>query len=723
MRHSCKSFLPVALVSFAVMLWPTWLAAVAAGTCSPLPGHSYIYGLNPGRYTPSGFLPYVYRIDKASGVIECTYIDLDGSGGRGIAVFGNMMYYTTAYSNIVYAYSLAERGTQLPNAFTVNNAQGTVTALDALAYDGTYLAVSDYNAYTSGPNNDIFYYTLTGTFINQITLSGCSGNCDGLEIATIPGVFGGQQVLISNRGDDADPYDVYNHNGGSPIQSSFIVPGDRDTGIAWDGSYFYTYALSPVAGGSPPPPEFHKWDNVGTHVADILISGWPTGPVNFYAPAIEDLSIDYDELPVPLSSCAAAGSQSLLAVNGTDVVAYVPLASWTARFSGSGIPGVAVVNIEGNYLANPVVVGTGTDKIDSCASDSTLGQTVCTAYTNAVYLIQGNPPSSNKLQSQGMGLITFSGGDCTNCGVVMDPIRHQAVIGLSLNGTPGMFNGQPGFQFLDLTGPGAPSFEAPIVSPAGHISEAFVIDPLSDPPRLLSASENYMGVDLGNYEIANVLNTLTPIFYENPIGHGLGLDGPDASAEDCSSKIAITPMEDPFQDSMPVQLYLADLTQVTFPTLNTWTAPSQFYSLAGSNNLTAHGDNGPIAMAQGTTHEGVMGQEFPDAFGGNSITAFQLNVPYNASMPFAAWLTCNLGGNPLFQQGDDPHTVAAYQSPNGTHHSFAVIANGGQGSPNHATSLAVVDLDMMLLLSDNRTPHVCDVGTLPGSIVRFITLP
>ena len=55
----------------------------------------------------------------------------------------------------------------------------------------------------------------------------------------------------------------------------------------------------------------------------------------------------------------------------------------------------------------------------------------------------------------------------------MDGIHHKAVIGLSI-GTAS----RPGFQFLDLTGPGAPKFEAAIISHEEQISQAWLIDPI-----------------------------------------------------------------------------------------------------------------------------------------------------------------------------------------------------------------------------------------------------
>jgi hypothetical protein len=93
------------------------------------------------------------------------------------------------------------------------------------------------------------------------------------------------------------------------------------------------------------------------------------------------------------------------------------------------------------------------------------------------------------------------------------------------------------------------------------------------------------------------------------------------------AQIALASVEFGGSTSRP---YIADLTRgdgVMFSpgTPGMWTDPfpsAQFVSLTGSLLTYPSAGTGPIAVAQGTGY-GVLGSEF----GGNSITAFQLNTP------------------------------------------------------------------------------------------------
>jgi hypothetical protein len=261
----------------------------------------------------------------------------------------------------------------------------------------------------------------------------------------------------------------------------------------------------------------------------------------------------------------------------------------------------------------------------------------------------------------------------------------------------------PGFQFLNLAGP---TFETAFVSPEGKISE----DPLLDPNRsttggpgalLLSASEN------NNYEIVDVTTSTSPAFFENS---GIASGGDlDSSGEDCSTGIALAPAE----FTGPSNVYIADLKQATFTagSPGTWTAASQVQSL--SESVLSAGASG-IAVAQGA-HTGVVSGEF----GGEAITAIALPVTSGSGTPaIGDWVTCSIGGG--FSNGFDPHTVTAYQSPNGAHDAIAVFANGG------ASTLAVVDLTMMLnptIVPRTVAGHGCGSSTLPGTVVSFISVP
>src|SRR5262249_54099502 len=252
---------------------------------------------------------------------------------------------------------------------------------------------------------------------------------------------------------------------------------------------------------------------------------------------------------VPQGSCLGSSSLSALVV-GNNVTAYVPKGRWSGLTSD-----VSVVNVEGSSIA-PTRIPTAPDAINSCASNPITGQTVCTANNNHVYILQGtaldSSVSPNPLESGGTGAIQFSGGSCTNCGVMMDAIHNKAALALSVSGAPG-------FQFLDL-GP-SPTFEPPFASPSGRISEDPLLDPINN--LLLSATE------ADNYEIVDVATRTSPAFFENPIP---GPGEADSSSQDCSTRIALAP----YEDSSPSAVYLADLTQATFSpgSPGTWTVPA-----------------------------------------------------------------------------------------------------------------------------------------------------
>ena len=446
--------------------------------------------------------------------------------------------------------------------------------------------------------------------------------------------------------------------------------------------------------------------------------------------------VDFTDTPaVMFGSCNPSSSLSVLLVNGNNVAAYVPLSNWNQP----KMTGVAVANIEGNYINNSPQTVPIPDYINSCISDPSLSlvETVCTAssvfnQTDAVYVIQGNnyPFTVTQLHSGASQTIHFSGGDCTNCGIALGG-NDQAVIALSHAGVPA-------FRFLDLS---SNTFPWPINdSHAGQISEDVLIDPMAN--LLLSPAEGEKCVGVPschpNYEIVDITTPASPVFYENRLDNlpGWPTGFPESAGEDCSTGIILSSIETP---GPPVSTpYIADLSKACFsPSCGaapgTWTDSAYaFYPLSGSLLGTGNPAPGPIAIAQGGSHEGVLGQETGSA-AANTITAFRLNPTFSAS-PYADWVTCNLGNDPsgsLFNQGFDPHTLTAYQSPNkdtdGTYHSFAVIANQAP-----ASYVAVVDLDLMLgtvqrLSGTNVCSGGIPVGT-PGSlqttpgVVRFVKL-
>ena len=397
--------------------------------------------------------------------------------------------------------------------------------------------------------------------------------------------------------------------------------------------------------------------------------------------------------PVPPGSCEGSGSISTL-VSGTNVTAYVPKGNWNG-----GATGIDVVNVEGASITN-TQIPTGSDVINSCASNSVTGQTVCTGNNNDVYVLKGTgldpSVSPNPLIDSGTGTISFSGGSATTTGVSMDATDNKALIALSVGGIGG-------FQILNLA---TDTFEPAFITgdPTGQISEDPLIDPIHH--LILSAAED------NNYELVNISTSTAPKFFEHPVSSVSGVL--DSSAEDCATGIIFAPAE--FSD--PSQVEIADISGsgavFTPGTPGSWSAPEQLQTLTGSS-LSA-GPSGS-AVAQGT-HTGALAGEF----GGDGVTSLALpTTSGTGAVPaIGNWVTCRTGpdpsGNP-FSMGDDPHTMAAYQSPNGGD-AITLLVNGG------ATEMVKVDLtDMLNPAIVPATGNVCNSSTLPASAETFIPLP
>jgi hypothetical protein len=81
-----------------------------------------------------------------------------GNNGRGVVTVGNIVYYTSANTNGVYAYNYVTN-TNLGTAFTVAGASG----LSTMAYDGTNFWIGDYSG-----TNHAYLYSPTGTPIAEM---------------------------------------------------------------------------------------------------------------------------------------------------------------------------------------------------------------------------------------------------------------------------------------------------------------------------------------------------------------------------------------------------------------------------------------------------------------------------------------------------------------------------------------------------------------------------
>ncbi|MDE2334178.1 MAG: PEP-CTERM sorting domain-containing protein [Rhodospirillales bacterium] len=263
MRHSVTS------LAVAVALASMGLAATAqAGSVSTIWVNN-----------ATGGAPIIQEYNLTSGALM-TQFNGDGYNGRGVVNVGNIVYYTTASNNNVYGYNTATN-TDLGAIFSVSGANG----LSTIAYDGTNFWIGDYSG-----TNQAYLYSMTGTLLKTVSLSQCTGYCDGLEYGTgVSSINGGKPFLISNRydggGGGANTYDIYDTNG-NLITSNFITGHDSsgNTGIAFDGSTFYVDNIRSSTIG--------EYNTSGTWLQDLTLTGQ-----NYFLG--EDLSVNYAQVLPP----------------------------------------------------------------------------------------------------------------------------------------------------------------------------------------------------------------------------------------------------------------------------------------------------------------------------------------------------------------------------------------------------------------------------------------
>ena len=278
----------------------TLITALSAVTLSAEIGYNprYIYAIQ-GNASPHGTAPFVFKIDVSNGNIVQSWansaVNRSNCSGAGIAVVGNLLYYTlscvpgTGTTNVVYRSNLS--GSDLGPASTVALTVTPATWLGSLTYDGA-------NLWILGDSQKVYQYTPSGVGLTPLTLSNCTP-CRSIEYFVDST---GKGRLISNEGTfdpKASTYDKYDTNG-VLLKSSFIdgsVPYYHDaSSIAWNGVNFYT--VDYVSVSTTKTFVLRWWGGSGgtTPTGTMPINGWTYSD----SPVVADLSADYLDQPSPV---------------------------------------------------------------------------------------------------------------------------------------------------------------------------------------------------------------------------------------------------------------------------------------------------------------------------------------------------------------------------------------------------------------------------------------
>jgi hypothetical protein len=221
----------------------------------------------------------IESFDEATGALIHQFVGNPAGNGRGIVTIGNTLYYTLVGDGTIHELD-ATTGAPLASNLHTGQASLATIAYDPLdgAKGGFWLG--DY----SGTGHAYFFDLAANMVTKTITLSKCSGNCDGLEFF-VDG--SGNHRLISNEYDGgfggANTYDVYDTNR-NLITAGFIKGHNTagNTGIAFDGTDFF---ISNIFSDT-----LSEYDANGNYIKDVSLGG----PLPASGRLIEDLSFDYN---------------------------------------------------------------------------------------------------------------------------------------------------------------------------------------------------------------------------------------------------------------------------------------------------------------------------------------------------------------------------------------------------------------------------------------------
>ena len=248
------------------------LVAVSCLLATGMPAHASVIW---GNSASSGNVN-LESFDSTTGAVIQQFLvpnlTARNDNGRGVALLGDTIYYTTASSGNIYvtnAVTHADLGILVNTGFP---------GIANVATDGTLIYASNYQV-SRGIVNE---YNTSGALVGTVNVGTGFGR-DGFEVQNNPFFSGGATTFISNRGDLTSPYDVYDSTG-TLLVSAFIDPslngfGTGQTGIAYDGTNYFVSDIF--------TNKLLEYSGLGVFMGIIDLSG---NPNPFGQRLLEDLS-------------------------------------------------------------------------------------------------------------------------------------------------------------------------------------------------------------------------------------------------------------------------------------------------------------------------------------------------------------------------------------------------------------------------------------------------
>lgn len=398
--------------------------------------------------------------------------------------------------------------------------------------------------------------------------------------------------------------------------------------------------------------------------------------------------------PAVASACVPSGAMAV-DVNSAagQVSVYAPAGEWDSSTTGVFVVPVEAGGVIGSGVTRATVATP--NSVNSCSANSDTGVIICSANNTDAYLINRSTLTAFTLTSAGSGTQSFTGGSCTNCNAIADPVTNYGIVGISLAG------GAAGYQFFNLSsGVSAGVVGVPGTKGGSLLSESPAIEPTKH--WLISPNEDqdFQIVDFSGAGVFRYAQRATV----------LGSTDLDGGAIDCTTDIALS------GDEFNNQVFVTDLSQAVFTpgsggNPGTWDAPSQLQKTPGLQGITTTG----LAIAP-SGHVGIMQEEF----GGNNFAAFSLPATSGTGTPaLTDWVAATVPTQPdkaSWSNTDDPHGLTAYTSPT-TNQPMGVLLNIDR------TFIAVIDINK-LLAAPRSGAHTVDptYNLVANGVLTFVSV-